>query len=200
MSNHELLQLVIGGATAGDSATQLLSECVTIGEMAHMSVYELQKISGIGEVTAARLKAALELGRRFVSIAPDMGDTIRNPADASGLLMTQMGPLDHEEFWVLVLNTKNKLIYIDKLYKGNINTCIIREAEVFRQAVRMNAVAIMIAHNHPSGDPTPSPEDVRVTHKLVEAGKMLNIEIIDHLVIGQLRYVSLRERGLGGLG
>lgn len=200
MSTHELLQLVIGGPNAGEIATQLLEECQTLSEVARKNVGELQQIAGIGEATAARLIAALELGRRFVFIPFELGDTIRTAADIANLLIGQMSTLDHEELWVLVLNTKNKLVHIDKLYKGNLNSCYIRVGEVFRQAVRMNAAAIMVVHNHPSGDPTPSPEDNRVTEKIAQAGQMLNIEVLDHIIIGQMRYVSLRERGLGGLG
>lgn len=200
MSTHELLQLVIGGPNAGEIATELLDECQTLSEVAHKNVGELQQIAGIGEATAARLIAALELGRRFIFIPLDLGDTIRTPADIANLLIAQMGHMDHEEFWVLVLNTKNKLVHIDRLYKGNLNTCYIRVSEVFRQAIRLNAAAIMVAHNHPSTDPTPSPEDNRVTEKIVQAGSMLGIDVLDHVIIGGNRYVSLREKGLGGLG
>ena len=200
MSTHELLQLVIGGPNAGEIATELLDECQTLSEVARKNVNELQQIAGIGEATAARLIAALELGRRFIFIPLDLGDTIRTPADIANLLIAQMGHMDHEEFWVLVLNTKNKLVHLDRLYKGNLNTCYIRVSEVFRQAIRMNAAAIMVAHNHPSSDPTPSPEDNRVTEKIVQAGSMLGIDVLDHVIIGGNRYVSLREKGLGGLG
>ena len=157
MSTHELLQLVIGGPNASEIATELLDECQTLSEVARKNVGELQQIAGIGEATAARLIAALELGRRFIFIPLDLGDTIRTPADIANLLIAQMGHMDHEEFWVMILNTKNKLVHIDRLYKGNLNTCYIRVSEVFRQAIRMNAAAIMVAHNHPSHDPTPSP-------------------------------------------
>jgi DNA repair protein RadC len=200
MSTHELLQLVIGGPNASEIATELLDECQTLSEVARKNVGELQQIAGIGEATAARLIAALELGRRFIFIPLDLGDTIRTPADIANLLIAQMGHMDHEEFWVMILNTKNKLVHIDRLYKGNLNTCYIRVSEVFRQAIRMNAAAIMVAHNHPSYDPTPSPEDNRVTEKIVQAGSMLGIDVLDHVIIGGNRYVSLREKGLGGLG
>jgi len=200
MSTHELLQLVIGGPNAGEIATELLDECQTLSEVARKTVGELQQTTGIGEATAARLIAALELGRRFIFIPLELGDTIRTPADIANLLIAQMGHLDHEEFWVMILNTKNKLVHIDRLYKGNLNTCYIRVSEVFRQAIRMNAAAIMVAHNHPSTDPTPSPEDNRVTEKIVQAGSMLGIDVLDHVIIGGNRYVSLREKGLGGLG
>lgn len=200
MSTHELLQLVIGGPNASEIATELLDECQTLSEVARKNVGELQQIAGIGEATAARLIAALELGRRFIFIPLELGDTIRTPADIANLLIAQMGHMDHEEFWVLVLNTKNKLVHIDRLYKGNLNTCYIRVSEVFRQAIRINAAAIMLVHNHPSQDPSPSPEDLRATEKIVQAGSMLGIDVLDHVIIGGNRYVSLREKGLGGLG
>jgi DNA repair protein RadC len=108
-----------------------------------------------------------------------------------------MDALDQEHLVVITLDGRNRVLSQETLYIGNVNTSLIRIAEIFRLAIRQNAPAIIISHNHPSGDPDPSPEDVRVTRQIVEAGKMLDIDVLDHLVIGHQRYVSLKERGLG---
>jgi DNA repair protein RadC len=129
--------------------------------------------------------------------APDERPQITSPADAANLLMLEMGHLEQEHLRLLLLDTKNRVLASPTIYKGNVNTSVIRVSELFREAIRHNSVALIIAHNHPSGDPTPSPEDVRVTRQIFEAGKLLDVEVLDHLIIGQGRYVSLKERGLG---
>jgi DNA repair protein RadC len=123
--------------------------------------------------------------------------SIGSPADAAELLMPFIGNLDHEELWILVLNRRNKVIQLVKLYQGSVNASQVRVGEVFRQAIIEQASAIIIAHDHPSGDPTPSPDDVAVTRAIVQAGKLLDIDVLDHLVVCTDRYVSLKERGLG---
>ncbi len=122
---------------------------------------------------------------------------VRSPADVAQFLMAEMSHLAQEHFRVLYLDTRNRLLGSETIYVGSLNASYIRVAEVFREAVKRNCAAVIVAHNHPSGDPTPSPEDVAVTRQLVSAGKLLDIEVLDHLVIGQQRFVSLRERGLG---
>ncbi len=122
---------------------------------------------------------------------------MRSPEDVANLLLAEMGLLQQEQLRVILLNTKNQVLGITEVYKGNVNTSLIRAGELFREAVRENCPAIIVVHNHPSGDPTPSPEDGKITEQIVEAGKLLNIEVLDHIVIGQQNYVSLREKGLG---
>lgn len=122
---------------------------------------------------------------------------IERPMDAALPLMAQMGHLDQEELWVLVLSTKNDLLATVPVYRQTVNTAQIRIAEIFRPALRYNAPFIIVAHNHPSGDPEPSPEDITITRALVGMGRELDIEVIDHLIIGHGRYTSLRERGQG---
>jgi DNA repair protein RadC len=124
-------------------------------------------------------------------------DKIRSPRDAAALLMVEMGHLDQEELRTVILNTKNQVLAIVTVYKGSLNTSAVRVGEIFKEALRRNAAGVIIAHNHPSGEPDPSVEDVRVTRQIVEAGKLLDVECLDHLVIGQGRFVSMRERGLG---
>ena len=122
---------------------------------------------------------------------------IQSPKEAYVLLQPFLEPLDHEELWVLVLDTRNRVLALVALYRGSVNASQVRIAEIFRKAVAENAPAILVAHNHPSGDASPSPDDVAVTRHIVEAGKLLDIQVLDHLVIGQGYFVSLKERGLG---
>jgi DNA repair protein RadC len=122
---------------------------------------------------------------------------VTTPADAANLLMSEMTFLEQEHLRVVLLDTRNRVLATPTIYVGSLNTSVIRIGELFRQAIRNNAAALIVAHNHPSGDPAPSPEDIHVTRKLVEAGKLLDIEILDHIVIGRQKFVSLKERGLG---
>jgi proteasome lid subunit RPN8/RPN11 len=128
---------------------------------------------------------------------PTERPVIHSPGDAFQVLQAFLGPLDHEELWVLNLDTRNRVLNLVKLYQGSVNASQVRVSEVFRQAIMDNAPALIVAHNHPSGDPTPSPEDVSVTRSIIQAGKLLDIEVLDHVVIGADRFVSLKERGLG---
>lgn len=203
LNNSELLAITIGagrpGANALDVAQELITDAGSLLNLGHRSLEELARHPGIGPAKAAQIKAAFELGTRLASGFLNQPDppTIRCPADAANLVMLEMMQLEQEEFRVAVLNTQNTLIRIITLYKGNLNTAVVRIGEVFRDAIRLNAAGIIVLHNHPSGDPTPSPEDVRITEQIVEAGRLLDIEVFDHVIIGRNRYVSLKERGLG---
>jgi DNA repair protein RadC len=146
---------------------------------------------------AAGLKAALEIGRRLVVAGYEGRYQIKSPADVAQLFMVEMLALDQEELWVAALDTKNRLLKVSKVYRGSVNTAMIRVGEVFKEALRLNAASVIVAHNHPSGDPSPSPEDILVTRQIVEAGKLLDCEVLDHVVVAGGRFVSLRERGLG---
>jgi DNA repair protein RadC len=130
-------------------------------------------------------------------LRPSPTEQIRSPSDVAGLLMVQMGHLDQEELRTVLLDTKNRVQDIVTIYRGSLNMSMVRAGEVYKAAVRRNSAAIIVAHNHPSGDPTPSPEDVLTTQQIIEAGNILDIECLDHLVICQSRWASLRERGLG---
>jgi len=146
---------------------------------------------------AASLKAALEIGRRLTSASYSDRFQVKSPADVAKLFMVEMLALDQEELWVAALDTKNRLMKVSKVYRGSVNTAMIRVGEVFKEALRLNATSIIVAHNHPSADPTPSPEDILVTRQIIEAGKLLDVETLDHVILAGSRYVSLRERGLG---
>jgi len=201
LSTTELLAIIlrtgVGGESVLDMATRLISRYGGLPGLARASFAELKAEKGLGPAKTAQLKAALELGRRMLLAAPEDQFIVRSPADVAQLLIAEMAHLEQEHFRVLYLNTRNRLLGIETVYVGSLNASHIRVSEVFREAIKRNCAAIIIAHNHPSGDPTPSPEDVEVTRRLVEAGKLLDIEVLDHLIIGQQRFVSLRERGLG---
>ncbi|MFV9505463.1 MAG: JAB domain-containing protein [Oscillochloridaceae bacterium umkhey_bin13] len=144
---------------------------------------------------AASLKAALEIGRRLLSTGYEGRYQVRSPSDIAQLLMIEMLALDQEELWVAALDTKNRLLRLTTVYRGSVNTAMIRVGEVFKEALRLNAASVIVAHNHPSSDPTPSPEDILVTRQIIEAGKLLDCPCLDHLVIAGGRFVSMRERG-----
>lgn len=201
LSNAELLAIILRMGVEGRSAVslgqQLLAQYDGLRGLAKATIAEICQVKGIGSAKAVQIKAALELGRRLMVAAPEERPQITSPADAANLLMLDMSLLEQEHLWVLLLDTKNHVIDVVKVYQGSVNASLIRISELFRAAVKQNCAAIIVAHNHPSGDPTPSPEDVRVTHQIVDAGKLLDIEVLDHLIIGHQRFVSLKERGLG---
>jgi DNA repair protein RadC len=192
-SNLELLGAILGNA---DTALGVLAHFPALHDLAKANLLELEQVHGVGKSGAVRVKAALELGRRLLNERPDERFQIRSPADAAALLMPEMSLLEQEHLKVMLLDTRNRVLTIVTVYVGSLNTTVIRVGELFREAVRLNASAIIVVHNHPSGDPAPSPDDVAVTRNIIAAGKMLDCEVLDHLVIGQQRFVSLKERGL----
>jgi DNA repair protein RadC len=200
-STSELLSLPLKTANKDESAFHLAQRMIAEFEglpgIAKASIPELMRIKGIGFAKAVEVKAALEIGRRLLAAQPEERTRITSPADAANLLMAEMMGYEQEHFVALVLNTRSQVLAMPTIYKGTVNAMTIRTAEVFRPCVQANASALIIAHNHPSGDPSPSPEDVRTTQTLVKAGQQLDIELLDHLVIGHNRYVSLKERQLG---
>lgn len=198
LSEQELLALVIGGGYASADAGLLLESYG--GNLAYIYTASLEELAqnyaGIGHNMAKRIKAALELGRRLAT--PLSRDQLTCPQDCADYF-TRMGlPLcEQEEVWTVALDTKNRVLNLAKVYRGNVNSSIIRPGEILRDAVRLNATAVILAHNHPSADPTPSPEDVQVTRSLCQAAGLLGIDLLDHLIICPGRWVSLKERGLG---
>lgn len=202
LNNSELLAILLRIGVAGENAIRvaerLLAEVGGLAGLHRASYRDLCKLRGIGPAKAAQLMAAIELGSRIARTAPGDRPIISSPADAANLLMYDMAALEQEYLYVILLDTRNRTLGRPiEVYHGSLNTSLIRVGEVFREAVRVNAAGIIVAHNHPSGDPAPSPEDVAVTRALVEAGKLLDIDVLDHLVIGRHRFVSLKERGLG---
>jgi DNA repair protein RadC len=201
LSNAELLAILLRVGNPGENAvvlsTRLLTQYGGLAGLAKASFGDLATVKGLGTAKIAQLKAAIELGRRLLITSPDARPQITSPLDAANLLMLEMGGLEQEHLRTLLLDTKNRVLASPTVYIGNVNSSIIRVSEIFREAVRENATAMIVAHNHPSGDPTPSPEDVQVTRSIVEAGSLLGIDVLDHLVIGHQRFISLKERGLG---
>lgn len=204
LSDAELLAILLRTGLQGLNVVQLAQKLLLdhggwIG-LQRLTFEEVTRIHGLGEAKAAQIKAALEIGRRLLLAQPEQRPQISSPADVAALLMLEMAHLDQEHLRVVLLNTKNVVLRVELIYVGTINSSAVRVAEVFKAALRANAAALIVVHNHPSGDPTPSPEDVAVTRQLVEAGKLLDVDVLDHLVIGQGRWVSLRERRLGFTG
>ena len=202
LSNAELIAILLRTGIQGENvlamATRLLSSHGGLDGLGRKSFAELCAERGLSEAKTCQLLAALELGRRYLSLAPQDRAQISTPQDAANLIQAEMSLLEQEHLRVLLLNTKNQVLKVVEVYVGNVNSSIVRPAEVFRPAVRDNAPAIIVAHNHPSGDPTPSPEDIAITRELFSAGKLLGIDLFDHLVIGSGgRFVSMNEKKLG---
>lgn len=201
LSDAELLAILLRtgykGVNVIELAATLLEDCGRLSGLARVPFTELAAQKGIGMAKAAELHACFELGRRVALAAPEERVQITSPADAAKL-MSDMARLEQEEMRTLLLDTKNRVLGRPRVYQGSVHTTVVRIAELFREAVRQNATSILLAHNHPSGDPTPSPEDAAITREIVKAGKLLDIDVVDHLVIGaQGKFVSLKERGLG---
>ncbi len=200
LSTAELLAIILRTGVDGENvvrlADRLLAQFDGLPGLARASFSELCQVKGIGPAKVTQLKAALELGRRLLVAAPHEMPVISSPADVAHLVGSEMALLPQEEFWVLLLDVRNRVMRVQRLYRGSLTKATIRVAEVFREAIRENAAAIIAVHNHPSGDPTPSPQDVAITRTLVEAGRLLDIPLLDHVVIGMGRWISLKERGL----
>ncbi len=201
LSSAELLAILLRVGVRGENAVQvgqrLLQAFGGLGGLHRAPFEDLVRQRGMGEAKAAQLKAAIELGRRLMVESPEERPTISSPADAAALVQYEMAALEQEHLRVLLLDTRNHVLDISEVYRGSVNSSQVRVGEVFKAAVRRGAPAILVVHNHPSGDPTPSPDDAAVTRALVQAGKLLDVEVLDHLVIGRGRYVSMKERGLG---
>lgn len=201
LSTSELLAILLRTGIQGENvinqATRLLIEFGGLSGLAKASLAEVSRFKGMGEAKYTQVMAALELGRRLLIESPEDRPQIRSPADAANLVMAEMSLLEQEHLRLFLLDTKNRVLKMPTVYIGNLNTSVIRVGELMRYALRENCASVIVVHNHPSGDPTPSPEDVRVTERIVEAGKLLDIEVLDHLVIGKGRFVSLKERKLG---
>lgn len=201
ISNSELIAILLRSGIKGMNALQLAQEILMkFGGLhgLHRTKYEvLCSLRGIGPAKAAQLKAAIELGRRLSLASPSEQPSINSPEDAAALLLYEMGALENEHMRVMLLDTRNKLIKIVEIYRGSLNSSFIRIGEVFRDSIRASAASIIVVHNHPSGDPTPSPEDIAVTKEIVAAGKLLDIEVLDHIIIGKNKSVSLKSKNLG---
>ena len=199
LSNQELIAILLGTGTKNESVLTVASRVLLNFEKLHNLKYatleEMVAIKGIGEVKAVGLLAAIELGRRLASKDLEERFTIRSPEDAASFLMQDMTSLQQEHFVCLFLNVKNQVIHKKTIFVGSLNASIVHPREIFREAVKRSAASIICSHNHPSGVPTPSPEDIDVTNRLYEAGKIVGVDLLDHVIIGDHQFISMKEKG-----
>ncbi len=211
LSNAELVAILLRTGVRGASALEVAQRVLALGardgpasvdgqdpglrRLVTMTLEELEKVPGVGLAKAITLKAAVELGRRLAT-ATVSRSLVRSPQDVTGLVMEEMRYLDREQFRIVLLDAKNHVLGVRVVSVGSLSSSIVHPREIFKEAIARSSAAIILVHNHPSGDPTPSQEDVEVTRRLEEAGRLLGIEVLDHIVVGDNRYVSFRERGM----
>ncbi len=201
LSNAELLAILLRVGLPGENAVQLATRLLVdlrgIAGLHRASFNEVSRQRGVGFAKAAQIKAALELGSRLQGAHLAESASIHSPQDVFDLIGYVLMALEQEELHVVLLDTRNRLIDTIAVYKGSLNSSQVRVGELFKEAIRRNANAIVVVHNHPSGDPTPSPDDIVVTRSIIAAGKLLDIDVLDHLVVGSGKFVSMKERNLG---
>jgi DNA repair protein RadC len=200
LTTAELIALVWGSGARGLGAVDLAEEALArhdgLAGLARAGELELVDLPGVGAAKAAQLTASFELGRRLLADWPAGRWTVRTPRDVADRLIPLMGHLEREELRVVLLNAKNAVLKVVTVYQGNVSASLVRVGELFRDAVRISAAGVILVHNHPSGDPTPSPDDLHLTAEALAAGRLLDIELLDHLVVGHDTFVSLRDRGI----
>lgn len=200
LGTNELLAVVLGTGTrslsALELANQILSSAGGLEGLARSTPDSLARLRGLKSARTARLVAALELGRRSVAEPPERRPIFRTPDDAGRYLLPRFGAKPVEEFGVLVLDTRNRLKRLEVISRGSLNGSLVHPREVFREAVSSQAAGLILFHNHPSGDPTPSKEDLALTRRLKQAGSIMGIEVLDHVILGQGQYSSFKEKGI----
>ncbi len=201
LSNSELLAILLRSGTKEMSAIEVSSKLLSLDSegicyLADSTIEELSQVRGIGVAKACQILAAIELGKRIATKPKQRKINVSSPREVAYLFIEKMRYFKKEFFKVLLLNTKNEIIMIDEVSVGNLNSAIVHPREVFTNAVRKSASSVILVHNHPSGNPNPSSEDVETTKRLVEAGRILGIEVLDHLIIGDGEYFSLRESSM----
>jgi DNA repair protein RadC len=203
LSDAELLAIIIrtGGKddTSVGVAQKLIKECVEDGgikALNDISLEELKNIKGIGRVKAIQIKAVVELTKRFSSFKQEDKTYINCPWDISKFLMEEMRYLKQEHFRIILLNVKNEVVKCLKVSIGTLNSSLVHPRDVFSEPIRCKCASIILVHNHPSGDPNPSEEDINITKRLIEAGRILGINVLDHIIIGDGKYISFKERGI----
>ena len=203
LSDAELLAILLRVGVKGENAVQVGQRILsTYGGLLglHKATYEeVCREHGLGQAKAAQIKAAIEIGNRLAQrkIADEERPAFNSPNDVAAFVQYEMVALDQEQLRILLLDTRNRLEKMVTLYIGSLNSSTVRVGELFKEAIRRNSASLILIHNHPSGDPSPSPEDIALTRAAVQAGKLLDVEVLDHIVIGKGRHVSLKERGLG---
>jgi DNA repair protein RadC len=200
LTSAELIALLWGSGVRGRSAVDIATDALAAHDgltgLARATELELAALPGFGAAKAAQLVAAFELGRRLLADWPTARWAIRGPRDVADRLILQMGGLEREELRVVILDTKNHVLRVSTVYQGNVSASLVRVGELYRDAVRLNAASVILVHNHPSGDPTPSADDLHLTAEALAAGRLLDIGLLDHLVIGHDAFVSMRDRGI----
>jgi DNA repair protein RadC len=199
LGDNELLAVVIGHGTAGagalDVANGLIAAAGGVHGLTRMHRDQIACVPGLGIALASRVQAAVELGRRTLLRPPPERPRVRTPADAAELLLPQYGAHPVERAGVLMLDAKHRLIRIQMISTGSLDTSLMHPREVFRPAVILGAAAVIVFHNHPSGDPSPSPDDLALTRRLVHAGAVIGVDLVDHVVLADSRYCSIRSSG-----
>ena len=199
LSNQELIAILLRTGTRKESvlvlANRILSSFDKIQDLKDATIEEFMTVKGVGEAKAVQLLAAAEIGKRLYRKHSEGRYTVRSPEDAAAFLMTDMSSLTQEHFVVLFLNVKNEILHKQTIFIGSLNSSIVHPRDIFREAVKRSAASIICAHNHPSGNPSPSPEDIEVTKRLIEAGSIMGIEVLDHVIIGDHKFISLKEKG-----
>lgn len=200
LSNAELLAILLRTGTSSQSAVHLaervLSQTGGLKGLTDSTIESLIQLKGIGPAKAVQILAGVELGRRISRKMPEERFTVRSPQDAADFMMDELQHLTQEHFTCLFLNTKNQIIGKETVFVGSLNASIVHPREIFRKAIQRASAAIICLHNHPSGDPSPSVEDRNVTRRLKEAGRILGIDVLDHIIIGEQRFYSMKENGL----
>lgn len=199
LSNTELLAIIIRTGIKGENAITVAQNLISqegLEALLEDSIEELAAFKGIGISKAVLIKAALELGKRLNSMPERKRYAIKSPADVSAILMGEMRYLKKEYFKAILLDIKNHVITIENISIGGLNFSLVHPREIFKSAIKKSSAAIIMVHNHPSGDPHPSNEDIDVTRRIVESGKILGIEVLDHVIIGDGRYFSFKDEGL----
>ncbi|MBV4431206.1 DNA repair protein RadC [Clostridium tyrobutyricum] len=200
LSNIELLAILLGCGSKKENIISLSSRIIQnnggINGVFDSTLEDFTNISGIGKAKAAKLLAVIELSKRFKSFKDGDNYKIHNSQDAAMLVMKEMKSLKQEHLVVIMLNTKNVVISVKNVFIGSLNSSIVHPREVFSYAIKSSSASIIICHNHPSGDPSPSDEDIKVTYRLEKCGEILGIHLIDHLIIGNGQYISLKEKGI----
>ncbi len=202
LSDAELIAIILRSGAEGlnviDMATALMRHFnSSLAELGQAGFEQLQERHGIGPAKASQILAALELGKRVALASPESRPQVQTPDAVVRLLAPELAFAEQENVKVVLVDTRNYVIATPTIYKGSLNAASVRVGELFREAIRRNTAAIIVAHNHPSGDPTPSPEDITLTRRLVEAGKLLGVEVLDHIIIAHSRWLSLKERKQG---
>ncbi|MBI2552558.1 DNA repair protein RadC [Candidatus Uhrbacteria bacterium] len=199
LSAQELLQIILGRGVAGESVAvtsqKLISRFGSLPKLSEASVEELSQIKGIGLAKAAQIKAAFEIGRRVsTQTAPYKSKELNDPEKVFRLIKSKLKDYHKEHFYIIPINSRNWSVA--EVSIGTLNASLVHPREAFSQAIKANAASVIFAHNHPSGDPEPSEDDLAITKRLVEAGKLLGIEVLDHLVVVQNGFFSFKEKGL----